>query len=143
MNKWIKYLIIVTLIGLIGAFLGYKFVYNKPHVNYEKAKPDYEVTADALFAEYSNFKQEAQKKYNGKVIKVTGILSKIENTSEFTIAVFALAEGMFGDEGIRATLLPAYALSIVEFEGKEITLKGYCTGYNDSDVILLKCSIIK
>jgi len=24
-----------------------------------------------------------------------------------------------------------------------VTIKGYCTGYNDTDVILEKCSIIK
>lgn len=143
MNKWLKIFIGLVLIGIIGAGLGYKFVYNKPHKNYEKATPDYGLTIHELFWEYRDGKQDAEQKYNGKVIVVAGKLDKVETIENLTIAVFSLEEGMFGDEGIRCTMLPKYADNIISYTGKNIKIKGYCTGYNDTDVILEKCSIIQ
>lgn len=143
MNKWLKIFIGLILIGIIAGGLGYKFIYNKPHKNYEKATPDYGLTTFELFTEYRNDRQVSEQKYNGKVIVIAGIVDKVEMAGDMTIAVFVLEEGMFGDEGIRCTMLPNYAEDIKSFIGKNIKLKGYCTGYNDTDVILEKSSIIE
>lgn len=143
MNKWLKIFIGLVIVGMIAAGLGYKFIYNKPHINYEKATPDYGLTTHELFSEYRNERQESEQKYNGKVLVIAGKLDKIETAEDLTIAVFILDEGMFGDEGIRCTMLPNYAENITSFAGKNIKLKGYCTGYNDTDVIMEKCSIVE
>ncbi|MCF8368480.1 MAG: OB-fold putative lipoprotein [Bacteroidales bacterium] len=142
MNKWVKIFSILFILGAIAGGLGYFFIYNKPHVNYEKTDPDYSVSAEGLFASFRNNKVEAQQEYNGKVIEITGQLSAIDKAGEFTIAVFAIDEGMFGSEGVRATMLPNYANEINSHINKQITIKGYCTGFNDTDVILEKSSII-
>jgi len=143
MKTWVKILGILIVLGIVGGVLGYKFVYNKPHVNYEKAKPDFSMNVNDFFEEYRKDKNLAQQKFNGKVVEITGILSKVETTAELTIAVFALEQGMFGDEGIRATILSHHSENLQTYNNKEIVIKGYCTGYNDTDVILEKCSIIK
>ncbi|MFU8843850.1 MAG: OB-fold protein [Bacteroidales bacterium] len=142
MKKWIKVLIGLFILGLIGAALGYKFIYNKPHKDYEKAKADFSVTADDLFYAYYNNRTSAEAEYNGKVVELNGILDKIETPGDLTIAVFVMEEGMFGDEGIRCTMLPNHSLEISNYIGKNLTIKGFCTGYNDTDVILEKCSVI-
>ena len=143
MNKWIKILLVLFAVGIIAAGLGYKYIYNKPHKNYEVVKTDFSMNAKDLFQQYRVHTTHAQVKYNGSVIEISGILSKIETAGDLTIGVLALEEGPFGDEGIRCTMLENHAKEIYNYEGKKITIKGYCTGYNDTDVILEKCSIIQ
>lgn len=143
MNKWIKILAALALVGIIALFLVYKFVYNKPHPDFEKKKAEYSVTAADLFAGYRDGNSIATQKFNGKVLEVTGILTDIETNNDLTVAVFVFDEGMFGAEGIRITMLPEHSQSLLNTEiGKEITIKGFCTGYNESDVIIEKGSIV-
>ncbi|MCB0806877.1 MAG: hypothetical protein KDC05_13855 [Bacteroidales bacterium] len=142
MKNWHKILLGLFILGIVGATLGYVFIYNKPHRDYEKAKADFSKTAEAFFEEYKNDKDQAQQTYNGKVLEVTGKLTHVETADSLTIAVFALAEGLFGDEGIRCAMLPNHAQKVKDLEGRAIVLKGYCTGYNDTDVIMEKCSVV-
>lgn len=143
MKKWMKILIGLFIIGIIGAGLGYKFIYNKPHTNYEKASPEHMLTSNEIFDAYRNTKGMADASYTGKVIQISGSLSKVETPDSLTVAVFVLDEGLFGEEGIRCTMLENHANEIRQMPGKKITLKGYCTGFNDTDVILEYCSVVK
>ncbi|HRX97373.1 MAG TPA: hypothetical protein P5514_10545 [Bacteroidales bacterium] len=152
MKTWHKILIIMFILGTIGAALGYKFVYNKPHPDYlslkpdrdfEKATPDFQITALDLFSAYRNDKKSAELKFNGKVVEIAGLISKVEEADSLTIAVFVMDQGMFGDEGIRCTMLPNHTRAIEALTGSEITIKGFVSGYNDTDVIFEKCSLIK
>ena len=144
MNKWIKIISALFILGIVGGVLGYYFIYNKPHVDYEKAEAEYRFTGEQLHSLYVANSSEASQKYNGSVLAVTGRISSVENPDSLTVIVFALSEGMFGDEGIRFTMLEHYR-DQANALGKDelVTIKGYCTGYNDTDVILEKCSIIK
>lgn len=144
MRKWYKIIAALVILGGIAGFLGYHFVYNKPHTDYEKADADFRITGERLFDLYTTSKAEAQQTYNGKVLEVSGNVSSVENPDSLTIVVFALREGMFGDEGIRFSVLQKYGASANELEtGDPVTIKGYCTGYNDTDIILEYCSIIR
>ena len=72
-----------------------------------------------------------------------GKLSKIEASDSLVTAVFVFGQGDFGDEGIRCSMLPKYSFEAGKLQPDgEIKVKGYCTGYNETDVILEKCSII-
>lgn len=143
-RKLLTVVFLMAVIGIIAAVLIYIFVYNKPQPDFAKAKPDYSLKAAELFSEFKTDANASNARYGGKVVAVSGNLSGIEITDSLTVAIFALQEGMFGDEGIRCALIPAYAdeVSIIT-PGTEITLKGYCTGFNDTDVILEHCSLVK
>lgn len=144
MKRWMFIVTSILILGILGALLGYKFIYNKPHRNYETASVDYAISCEALFAEFINSRAEAENKYNGKVLEINGILSVVENPDSLSIVVFALQEGIFGDEGIRCTLLSNYRDKTKSLQaGDRVTIKGYCTGYNDTDIILEKCSLIQ
>jgi hypothetical protein len=124
--------------GILAALLIYIFVYNKPHPDYLDMKPDFELSANELFEAFRN--SENSEQYLGAFIMITDSPDFIESVDSLTVAVYAIEEGMFGDEGIRCTLHP-------ELSGEEAAtgisaVKGYCTGYNDTDVILEKCSFI-
>jgi hypothetical protein len=144
MKNWIKIGIVLIIIGMIGAYVGYKFVYNKPHTDFEKAKAEYSLTAEELFSAYRANADEAGQKYNGRVIEVSGIISEIEQMEEAATAVFIFDLGMFGPEGVRVTMLSNHREALKNHpKGKSIRLKGFNAGYNESDVILASGSVVK
>ncbi|MBN1337903.1 MAG: hypothetical protein JXA03_01190 [Bacteroidales bacterium] len=142
MKKWIKIIAILFFVGAIGAVLGYEFIYNKPHRDFEKAEADFKLSGPELFSAFVNNRSEAEARYNGKVIEISGTLSKVERPDSLTIAVFAFQDGMFGEEGIRCTMLDNHAEKTALLTGREVRIKGFCSGYNETDVIMEKCSIV-
>lgn len=143
MKNWIKIFIVVAVIGLAGLAYVWFFVYNKAHQDIEKSTPDFVVTADDCYTHYSQGQNTELKNYTGSVIQIRGTPSLIENNDSLLVVVFVFNNGMFGDEGIRCTLLPSYNKKAQNIDlTKIITIKGYCSGYNDTDVILEQCSII-
>jgi hypothetical protein len=144
MRTWLKILIVLFVVGLISAFLVYKYVYNKPHPDFESMSPDYSLSAQELYSNFTSDKTTSETKYNGKVIEISGALSKVETTDSLVIAVFALNQGVFGDEGVRCSMLKKYhdETKLIA-PGTQVKIKGYCTGFNDTDVIVEQCGIIK
>jgi hypothetical protein len=143
-KKWLYLLGILAVIGVIAAVLVYFFVYNKPHKDYSKAKPEVEIEAVALFESFRNDAQAASAEYNGKVVAISGEITGVEQTDGLTILVMALDEGMFGSEGIRCTMIPELASAAVATPpGSKVRVKGLLTGYNETDVILEHCSLVE
>ncbi|MDP1621621.1 MAG: hypothetical protein Q8M08_04690 [Bacteroidales bacterium] len=143
MKTWIKIVLGIVVIGIIAIFLIYKFVYNKEHPDYENIEASISLTTTELYQAFKSNKDDASARYNGQVIALTGNLSKIEAVDSLVIAVFVFEQGIFGDEGIRCTMLQKFndVAGKLQPDG-EVKVKGYCAGYNDTDVILEKCSII-
>jgi hypothetical protein len=143
-NILIKLAGIIMFVGVIAGSLMYAFVYNKAHKDYENIKPDYTISASELYNSFKANTTASGTKYNGKVLSVTGKLTKVETTDSLVIGVFVFYCGMFGDEGIRCTMLPKFNEEAKKLQpGNVYNIKGYCTGFNDPDVILEQCSIIK
>jgi len=133
----------LAVVGIIAALLVYKFVYNKQHPDYENVAADFNLPAQFLYNSFRENKENAAIKYNGKMICLTGKLSKIETADSLVIAVFVFNQGDFGDEGVRCTMLRKFNESAGKLQPDgELKVKGYCTGFNDTDVILEKCSIV-
>ena len=144
MKTWMKIGIGLAVAGIIGAALVYKFVYNKPHPDYETETADFGLEAKQLFADFKANEAGASTKYTGKVIEISGTRPTVEEADSLVILVFSFEEGMFGGEGIRVTMLPKFNnLSKNISTDQTITLKGFCTGFNGTDVIIEKGSILK
>lgn len=143
MRKSLKIIGLLAVAGIVAAIALYFFVYNKPHPDYVKASPRFTLTAQELFQSYKTG-ESSSRDFTGSVLQVTGIINKVEVTDDQVIAVTVFDEGLFGDEGIRYTMLSEYHQKIRQLTaGTSITIKGLCTGYNDTDVILEKCSVIE
>jgi len=143
MKTWIKIAIGLLFAGIIGAAFIYYFIYNKQHPDYEHEKAVYTLSANSLYHSFRDNGEAATKLYTGKVIEINGKLAKTEPADSIVVAVFVFNQGMFGDEGIRCTMLPKFNDATLGLSpDSEVSIKGYCTGYNDTDVILEKCSII-
>jgi len=139
-----KYLLIsvLTLSLMLGAY-GYFFIWNKAHPDFEKLEADYRLPAEDLYKAFVKNAQLASKKFNGKMIELSGQVHAIEQVDTLTIAVFIFNEGMFGNEGIRCTFLSSEVLIEDPSDISGHVIKGFCSGFNDVDVILEKCSILK
>ncbi len=143
-KKWILILGSFAIIGIIAALLVYIFVYNKQQPDYSKAKPDFTINGAQIFNEFRNNPDASAEKYNGKVLAIEGNLNSVERTDSLTIAVFAIEEGMFGDEGIRFAFIPEFAAKIASIPPESlVTIKGYCTGFNETDIIMEHCSLVE
>lgn len=144
MKKWIKIFIILVVIGIIGTVAGYVFIYNKPHPKYENLKADYKLQASDLYNEFKSDAKSSSGKYNGKMLEIEGNLTEIEESDSTLIAYFVLEEGMFGNQGVRISLMPDFVKNLTqESKGKALKIKGLCTGFNETDVILEHGSIVK
>ncbi len=141
MKKWIKILAVLTVIGIAAATYVYVFVYNKAHPDYAQLEPKISLTAENCFTTFRVNEAEANERFIGKMIQLSGHLTQIEHSGDQTIFYFILSEGMFGNEGVRVSMIPDEKLSNIT-AGHSITLKGFCTGYNQTDVILEHGSVI-
>lgn len=144
MKRFLRISAIVFVIFVIAGLLFYWFVINKPHPDYEALEPDFQLNAIELYEDFTIDRTLSENKYNGKMILLNGNLNSVEQADSLTIAVFVFEQGMFGDQGIRCTVLPKYKSQLMKYErSDEIWLKGFCAGYNDVDVILEKTSIVE
>jgi hypothetical protein len=132
----LRIIAIAGILLIIGVLLVYFFVYNKPHPDYERLQAEYHYPADVFFNEFQQDPDEAQRKYNGRMIRVDGVLDDIQTPEGMVVLVFNFEEGLFGPEGIRASLLDSYHEQARDMNtGHMVSVKGYCAGF-DGSVIL-------
>lgn len=135
---------IIIFLLLTGVFVGgyvYFFMLNKSHPDYEKLDADLNISVEALF---NDCRDGNALKYTGKILEVYGQPTKLEKPDSVYVLVYELDEGMFGPEGVRATFLDSYKQALDEMDlQKPFMIKAYCTGYNETDVILEKASIVQ
>jgi hypothetical protein len=139
MKKIKRVLGILFALGILVAAYIWFFVYNKPHRNFEKAKPDITMSARQCYHEFSQNKIHA----GGKVLEIYGIPTSVKKSDSLVVVVFAFKKGMFGDNGIRCTMLADNQKKALALSTSDTAyIKGFCAGYNGSDVVLEDCSII-
>lgn len=138
----LKIFIGLVILGLAAGIWVYFFMYNKPHPTYKSLKPDFAIEATDLYNQFKSSPAKSAEKYNGKMLEVKGLLSQTEVNDSSATAYFIIEEGMFGYQGVRIALLQGEKTGSLS-SGSTVTLKGLCTGFNDSDVILEHGSIIQ
>lgn len=144
MKKYWKILAGLAVAGALAALYVFVFVVNKSHPDYEKARADFSVEARSIFDAYRADAAKASKTYDGKILEISGVLSGVESSGAEVIAFFVLEEGMFGPEGIRVRMLQNQHLASQALSaGNLVKLKGYVTGYNETDVLLEHGSIVQ
>jgi hypothetical protein len=145
MNKILKIGLILLAIGLVAAALVWKFYVNKPHDDIEKATPAYSISTEEIWNKYNTDRKTADSLYNNQVIEVTGNLSRIDKNDTLVSAIFVMAaDSMFGDKTIACQMYKKHneeAVALVV--GAKVKIKGFCIGYDDTDIKFNKCSIVK
>lgn len=143
MKKLLIIALVLLLLAAAAAFIVYKYVYNKPHPDYEKARAEVSVQAETLWTDFTMNKENADEMYTGKMVALEGMIDHVEEVDDMIILVYVFNQGIFGDEGIRVSMLPQFQNEALEISPSgPVNIKGLCTGYNGIDVIIEKGSIV-
>jgi hypothetical protein len=144
MKKMYKIIAAILVIGILGAAYGWFFVYNKPHENYSKIEPVAKLEAKVCFDAFAENSPETAD-WLGQVIQISGTVNEFEQADSLSILVFVQNEDeMFGSSGIRCSMIPDFSEQAAKLKlPTQISIKGYCTGFNGSDLIIEQCVIIK
>ena len=114
-------------------------LYNKPHVDINKASADLAVRAEAVLQEYEANEVHANKKYVDKIIEVEGRITKVTFDNGNSIVTL---EGGDGRPGIICHMLPEDNLNVLKYkEHSSVRIKGICTGYL-IDVMMVRCVFV-
>jgi hypothetical protein len=145
MNKWIKIIAILAVAGLIAAFLVWKFYINKPHADIENTPAAYSLNASELWKQYNQELKISDSLYTGKVVEISGNLSNIDKVDSLLYLVFVMEpDPDFGNKTIRCEMLAKYNGEAAALApNSPVKVKGFCSGYDQTDIKFTKCSIIK
>lgn len=133
-----KKAVIIISVLVAAAAIGYGFyMFNKKTPSLEKTTPDYTLTADELYRDFSTDEVSALKKYEGKVLQVTGAILNITQTDSISYIVLNAEDALFGAVNCSFN-------NLGEIPKKEATIvvKGICQGYL-TNVILNNCVLVK
>ncbi len=131
-----KIIIALLVLGMVGVGIAY-LQYNKSHRDIVAEEATIEVTAVALFDAYATNEKGANKMYLDQVMVVSGEILELDKVNN--MVVFK-TEDDFGT--VNASFdEPSYLEGLTE--GKQIEVKGHCTGGDDLGVIITHCSILK
>ena len=138
-------IIIVLIVVAFIAWYGYR-EYNRTNVDLAKEKADVTITASELLQLFEKDSAAANKNYLEKIVAVFGNVKEIEKDNNSATIIL-------GEEGsmssVRCSMDTTYLHELASIsKGKNITIKGNCTGFNrdellGSDVILNRCVISK
>jgi hypothetical protein len=134
--------IVVAIIG--GAWYGYK-EYTRKVRDIADIEAQVALKTNELIAAFEKDEKAANAQYLDKIIAVAGNVKTIEKDDRGYCSI------VLGDKGnnssVRCSMDMAHAKDILNInEGKEVTIKGACTGFNadellGSDIILNRCVI--
>lgn len=136
MRKFYFFGIGFLLLGLAG--LGVYKLY-QPHQNAAGLQSVASLSALDFYNDFNTDEDMASKKWVGKVVEITGVISTIgENGKYFSINLQATESG-----GINCSMQKKDLNTVTKpMPGDTITMKGKCSGFL-SDVNLVDCIIIK
>lgn len=133
--KWVLGLIAASIVAFA---VGFSY-YNKPHTDVKKSDVAYKVTARNLIWEYQEDELQTNKKYAEQVIQVQGQVIHTEWVKDHYVVTL---DGGNLEAGIICHMLPDQDELVTGLQkGREINVKGICTGYL-LDVMLVKCILI-
>jgi tRNA_anti-like len=132
-----KYIILISILVLLGAAMYALYLYNKPHQSIANDEPAYSLSAEELYKQFDSNEEEANKTYLGKIIQVSGRVNQLAR-DEGKTSIYMETNGM----NAVSCQMEAGSEKMAEAikEGDNTTLKGICTGML-MDVVLVDCVI--
>ncbi len=122
---------------VMAAFIFY-FI-NKPHTNVEGIKANVVISAENLYNQYSDNEVEADKRYQNKVVEVTGEVAAITKSNHHYIITLKAKES----GGINCEMMVKDTNTLLKIKKNTVAVvKGRCIGFL-ADVNLVDCVMAK
>jgi flagellar basal body-associated protein FliL len=138
MKKWVKVLLIIVVIGILGAAGVVYYVYNRPHRDVTKEK-GVQLSAQALYDAFRTNETEANKLYLDKAVEMTGEVAEVSTNQDGNVVV----NFKTNDPLVVINCTFKENPGVLQ-PGQTITFKGICTGYiPDANVVINEGILIK
>jgi hypothetical protein len=139
MKTYIKIALgVVTFIALSG-ILAALYLFNLKHTDMAKAKPDFVVTASLLQKAFEDDETKASTLYINKILEVTGTIASVKPAGNNIVSISLVTDSDLSSVICTFTAITDPGKFV---PGKEITLRGECSGFL-MDVLLNNCAIIE
>lgn len=120
-----KRLFIIIIVITVAAGVLVLYWYYKPRPSLANVSADFTISAKALYQAFQENEDNANQRFVGKVLLVTGIVETVELTDSTTNVLLA-GDGMGGVScQIRKMVDDQHSLT----QGQEISIKGKCIGF--------------
>jgi hypothetical protein len=133
----LRKMVLGLLIVITGATLIGILIYNKPHEDLARSKPDVVISADALFSAFASDEVQANSQYLGKIIEVTGTVVNVSIVDGTLTDVILASNDMLFGVNCEMDTSTAQINNEVKI-GNKVTLICMCSGYT-MDVVMNRC----
>ncbi len=134
-----RIILIVLVLGVLGAIITYTFVFRKSATNVNSAKAEVEISTDSLLFQFEQDELMANTLFLDKVIEVSGTIAEISAT-ETGVSIY------LKDPSAMSGVLCGFSEKPHGLEalkvGDMVRIKGICRGYL-MDVNLNKCALVR
>lgn len=139
MKPLLRNSLLVFILASVAMVFIVLMLFNRTQKDLSGVNPDFVLSSVELQKEFEENEMEAGKKYTGKIIDVTGIISSI-STGEKNALTVNLKTG----NDYSSVLCTFHFLSSFSdfYSGKSITIRGECSGYL-MDVLLNNCVVVE
>ncbi len=129
-------LLIVVIMGIVLGIAALMYTFKKSAVSVKSKKPDVVLHAGDLLNAFETDEPKANGLYLGKIVSVTG---RVQSVSEDSVGISVYLKEEDDLAGILCSFDKSADVSSI-VKGKEVEIKGICTGYL-MDVVLNRCAI--
>jgi len=138
MKRWVRILLIVMAVLLLGGGSYVYYIWNKPHRDVTQEK-GIDISAQQLYDEFKANEAAANKKYLNKAVQLNGEVGDVSVNQDSSVVVnFKTNDPIFV---INCTFKTSPG---VLKAGDHIVFKGICTGYiPDNDVVINEGVLVK
>ena len=131
-----KKILIFTALLILGAGIYGLYEFNRGHVSNADAISDVSISANELLTAFQTGEDEANAKYNDKIVEVSGEVRQVTQTDGKTIVRLDAGDSM---DGVTCELDDQVKHKRTEFAtGDAVTFKCTCSGFL-MDVVLVRC----
>ncbi len=142
MKAFYKFIFILIVLFVLAGSGVYWYVFMRSPQNIEHTKADYKISSSELYKEYSTDETNANTKYLGKIIEVTGLVVQVNVNEKQT--VFELDDIFFG---VTIYLSNSFCQNNEELvrsirPDQSVTIRGKCDGFLN-DVVISRAVIVQ
>lgn len=143
-----KALLFGLLVLALGSAYVWFFIYNKKHKNIENTKTDFTVSVIDIVKEFEDGHDSSWKKYNEKVIELSGVVHNIAPNDSISSVVFRPSENY----EVYCEVYPRFNEDALKLKANDtIVVKGFFSGAEKPDDMLeisgvlrlKKCSFVE
>jgi hypothetical protein len=138
MKTSVKIALLVVVFVAFGGILAALYMYNLKPKDLQKEKPHFVITAAEFQKAFEENEKASSEKYINKIIEISGEIITIEAATNSSWNITLQTASDFSK--VLCTF-PAIRDSSVFVAGKQVTLRGVCSGFL-SDVLLNNCAVI-